>query len=272
MKLLFFIRKFESGARKMGESSGQSQDLHEILYLLGGNARWNRGDSRNLCGRGDILFDPKGVLVPTTEAPITLGQILFDENLFSPNVHMEKEALYVLGLIKLHAKRGTKIGLSNIGIERTNTVFENMLWEFQNRYRGYSWAIRLKLIELLVTVMRDKRFTIPVKGLKPISEGRIQDVVQYLQTEYMNEIGVEDALSICHLSRSHFHALFKEETGQTFVEYLSSLRCQRAGELLVRTDLPILDIALQCGFNNLSHFYHVFKREKGVTPRHFRVH
>jgi AraC-like DNA-binding protein len=146
-----------------------------------------------------------------------------------------------------------------------------MLWEFRERRRGYSWALRLKLIELLITVMRDRNFPIPIRGLKPMPTTRMQDVILYLQREYVNQVTVDDVLEFVPFSRSHFHALFKEETGETFVSYLSSLRCARAAELLSTTDQPIVEIALESGFNNLSHFYHVFKRRYGVPPRRYRL-
>jgi AraC-like DNA-binding protein len=87
----------------------------------------------------------------------------------------------------------------------------------------------------------------------------------------MNPITIKDILEFCPLSRSHFHALFKEETGLTFIQYLNNIRCDKAAELLVTTRNTILDISLECGFNNLSHFCHTFKALKGVSPRDFRV-
>lgn len=270
MRSLFLIRTLTSVSRHVGRHPDQFPGNHEILFVFSERARWKHGISSTVCERGGMVFNPEGVLVPAGMEPLELGQILFDEGLFSREVHMDREALYVLGLIKLHAKRGNYIELSRIGIERTRAIFDSMLWEFQNRYRGYSWAIRLKLIELLITVMRDKRFTIPVRSLLQPSSNRMQEVVQYLHLAYMNRISVDDLLDICHLSRSQFHLLFKEETGKTPSQYLSEIRCRRAGDLLVRTDKPIAEIAVECGFDNLSHFYHTFKRETGTAPGRFR--
>ncbi|MFP4551104.1 MAG: helix-turn-helix transcriptional regulator, partial [Spirochaetales bacterium] len=201
---------------------------------------------------------------------VSLVQVLFSEELFSPAVPTEREALYVLGLIKIHARKQNRISLSSIGGERVAKLLDNMLWEFRERRRGYSWALRLKLIELLITVMRDRQFPITIRGLKPIPNTRMQDVIMYLEREFVNPVTVDDVLALVPLSRSHFHALFKEETGETFVSYLSSLRCSRAAELLCATERSVLEVALDSGFNNISHFYHLFKRHFGVTPREYR--
>ena len=271
MKLLFFIRNITFSNRTTGwEHDPGNRSTHELLFCRSGEGTLVAGKAKTPVQSGSLMFNPRGRLV-STHGPLSVVQVLFSEELFSPSVHMHKEALYVLGLIKLHAQKQNLITLSRIGRERMNTLADAMLWEFQNRYRGYSWALRLKLIELLITVMRDAHFKIPIRGLKPLSSTRIQDAVSYLNTEYMNPISVEDVLKSCGLSRSHFHALFKQETGQTFVQYLSALRCARAAELLATTDHSILEIALDCGFRNLSHFYHVFRREKQMSPKRYRM-
>lgn len=269
MKLLFFIRSLDTSARRFGGDRGDGGRINELLFVRSGKGRLSGEERYTAIGPGDLLFNPEGRLT-SAAGHLSLVQILFAEELFSPLVHTEKEALYVLGVVKLYARKQNLITLSRVGVERMNLLLDAMLWEFRNRYRGYSWALRLKLIELLITVMRDRRFKVPTRALKPFTNTRIQDVVLYLHTDYMNHIAVEDVLRTSALGRSRFHTLFKEETGQTFTEYLNGIRCDKAAELLTGTDRTVLDIALTCGFGNLSHFYHVFRRRTGTSPKRYR--
>ncbi len=164
---------------------------------------------------GDLYFYPAGQLhkdnLPASLS-VKLYQIYFSEELFSASVNIEKEALFILGQIKIYVRKQNLVGLSRIGAERLTKLFESMLWEFNRRYRGYSWTIRLKLIELLITVVRDKQFPIPIRSEmgQPLSNSHIQDVLLYLEADYMNRITIEDILQFCPLSRSHFHSLFKK--------------------------------------------------------------
>ncbi len=121
-------------------------------------------------------------------------------------------------------------------------------------------------------MIRDREFKLPIRGEmgKPLSNSHIQDVLLYLEADYMNTITVESILQFCPLSRSHFHALFRKETGKTFIDYLNELRCDKAGEMLVTTGDTVLDISLKAGFNNLSHFCHMFRKIKGMSPTDFR--
>ncbi|MFP4563406.1 MAG: helix-turn-helix transcriptional regulator [Spirochaetia bacterium] len=261
--------------RNLSPPEADNPKVHQLFFLRSGKGvLTSLGKPDSSGGKlqlrpGDLIFNPEGRL--TSDGGTLRGvQIIFSEELFSPAESMDREALYVLGIIKLYAKQINRIGLSKIGTERVTSTLENMLWEFQERRRGYSWALRLKLIELLITVIRDKEFRIPLRGLKPLSNTYIQDVILYLNTEYMNQVTVEDILEICPLSRSHFHALFKQETGQTFIDYLTDLRCDRAADLLATTEKPIIDIAMESGFNNLSHFYHTFKERHEMSPKAYR--
>jgi AraC-like DNA-binding protein len=58
--------------------------------------------------------------------------------------------------------------------------------------------------------------------------------------------------------------------GRTFVEYITYIRIQNSINLLVSTDLQIIDICLQSGFNNIGHFNKMFKRFTGITPSEYR--
>ena len=267
MKLLFFISNIELNESNKGDLHLHSHLQHEMIYCYEGESEY--------INAGDLLFYPAGQEHKLSCIPgktLKLKQIYFDEELFSSSVHMEKDALFVLGQIKLYLKFNNSVSLSKIGSERVGKLFESMEWEFKNRYHGYSWTIRLKLIELLVTLMRDREFIIPIAReiAKPLSNSHIQDVIFYINTNYMNSITIETVLKFCPLSRSHFHALFKQETGKTFIQYLNEVRCHRAEELLTTTSESILDISLKCGFNNLSHFGHTFNNITGRSPGNYR--
>ena len=268
MKLLFFIRNIKINEKERTNIVQHLHEFHELLYCTESNSEKIKV--------GDLLFYPAGqkhAISYETGKSIYFYQLYFSESLFSTSVNIEKEALFILGQLKLYVKkRNQQVHLSRIGCERITKLFESMRWEFTKRYRGYSWTIRFKLIELLVTVIRDRDFKLPIRGEmgKPLSNSHIQDVLIYLETDYMNKITVDNILQFCPLSRSHFHALFKQETGKTFIEYLNFLRCEKAAELLIVTSNTVFEIAFKTGFNNFSHFCHTFKQLKGVSPKKYK--
>ncbi len=73
------------------------------------------------------------------------------------------------------------------------------------------------------------------------------------------------------LSGSHFSHLIREKTGRTFTDLMAQYRVDRAKAMLRRTDKSIIQIALECGFEDQSYFSRVFKRYTGSSPRAYRT-
>ncbi len=83
-------------------------------------------------------------------------------------------------------------------------------------------------------------------------------------------IGVADLAKAAGLSRFHFSRLFRAETGQTPAAWISNRRVQKAAQLLRERQLPIKEIARQCGFPDVQSFGKVFRRMVGQPPARYR--
>lgn len=75
---------------------------------------------------------------------------------------------------------------------------------------------------------------------------------------------------MCHISPAYFSHIFHAQTGKTFKNWLNSVRIERACRLLEDTKLSVLEISLECGFHNLSHFGKIFKDATNMTPTQYR--
>jgi YesN/AraC family two-component response regulator len=72
------------------------------------------------------------------------------------------------------------------------------------------------------------------------------------------------------LNEAYLSSLFKQQTGQTFTEFVNLLRIEKSKELLRHSSASILDISLEVGFSNQNYFNRVFKKLTGITPGEFR--
>ena len=86
----------------------------------------------------------------------------------------------------------------------------------------------------------------------------------------MKEILHYDISRYVFLSRSYFAKAFKEIKGVSPIHYLLRIRVERAGELLVRTNRKVSDIAFGVGFSNQQRFNEIFKKYTGMTPLQYR--
>lgn len=99
----------------------------------------------------------------------------------------------------------------------------------------------------------------------------IQNAIAYMREHYSEKISLPDIAGKVSMSEKYFCKLFKEETGETFVGYLTKIRVQEAREMLTKTNLKTYEVAEKAGFKDYHHFCKTFKRITGKTPREIRT-
>jgi AraC-like DNA-binding protein len=92
----------------------------------------------------------------------------------------------------------------------------------------------------------------------------------WLEANAVEPVGLEHAARYIGLSPFHFLRLFAKVTGVTPHQYLVRTRLRRAARLLSQGDLPVTEVALDCGFADLSNFVRTFRRVAGMSPGKFR--
>ena len=98
----------------------------------------------------------------------------------------------------------------------------------------------------------------------------IAQTLQYISTHYAEPIKVKELASICHISETHFRRIFSSYMNMSPLVYINQVRIRMACEHLKRTDEPIAEIAVKCGFSTNSTFNRNFKQLLGVTPMEWR--
>jgi AraC-like DNA-binding protein len=86
------------------------------------------------------------------------------------------------------------------------------------------------------------------------------------------QLSLGETSTMLGLSEAHLLRLFHREVGKTFRRYLRDVRMIQAAELVKQNDLPIKQIALDCGYTDVSNFYRDFKAIHRTTPRKARLH
>lgn len=100
--------------------------------------------------------------------------------------------------------------------------------------------------------------------------GAISQAVQTILEHLHEPILLDDLLAITHMSKSTFCRQFKRHTGRSFATFVKEVRVNHAQRLLADTDHPITQIAMDCGYHNLSHFNRQFREQCRITPRDYR--
>ncbi|MEK4476244.1 helix-turn-helix domain-containing protein [Paenibacillus sp. FSL R7-0048] len=98
----------------------------------------------------------------------------------------------------------------------------------------------------------------------------ITEIKQYVADNFNNNISLADLSNRFYLNLNYLSQLFKEKTGQNYLEYLTQVRMERTKELLTETDLKIYEIAQMVGYSDPTHFSKVFERAAGCKPTEYR--
>lgn len=108
-----------------------------------------------------------------------------------------------------------------------------------------------------------------------ISSSKFNDIINkaktYINDNYTNEgLSLNQVANNVYLSSTYFSAIFSQKTGQTFIQYLTDLRMNKAKELLKCTDMKSSEIAYAVGYKDPHYFSYLFKKTQNCTPKHYR--
>ena len=98
----------------------------------------------------------------------------------------------------------------------------------------------------------------------------MKEACDYIQSNYQKDISLDEISRVLDLSPYYFSKLFKETVGQSFVEYLTSLRIQEAKKLLNDNRLGMKEICQKVGYRDPNYFSRIFKKCVGITPTEYR--
>ena len=156
----------------------------------------------------------------------------------------------------------------------TATEVTGLMFEIAKSKGAGQLATLLRLLSVVseapaaeLTPLSSRSFTLSAEShyQKAISKS-----VQHLVANFREEVRLGDLLKVSGLSRPTFARQFKQHSGHSFSAFVNQLRLQAARRELRDSERSVLDIALACGFRQVTFFNRLFKREMGCTPVEYR--
>ena len=102
------------------------------------------------------------------------------------------------------------------------------------------------------------------------SDKRITKIFNVIEEAYVSKITIEDMCNHTYLTEGAFCKYFKKHFNRSFTNYLNEFRIRKACLLLQETDDKLIDIAMRCGYENMSFFHRQFKKYLKMTPAEYR--
>lgn len=239
----------------------------EFLYFRRGGARILCGDRSFIASSGDLILIN----------PYELHRV---------NYHTG-EPLYDCIMIDASLYRDAHQGICDTRyfdlLSDTHACFDNDLTrdpelishitalrqELEARGVAYELSIKAHVFAMFVCLFRGHvrsrtTFRQMVDNIERYE--RIKPVLEYMRQNLAEPIRLEALAKQCNVSPAHFCRVFRQITGTTPVQYLTTLRLHQAAALLRRTDRSISQIAAEVGFDDVGYMSRCFKKQFGMTP------
>ena len=187
--------------------------------------------------------------------------------------------------IDISSGSGTMLGITDeIEIKKIQLFGENHFINklvftlaiiFTVLFLGYFWIHRSRIMaEQSIEVKLRKEQALENYSKLPIESHQKQEterVIDYINSNYHNaSLSLEDVCREVGLNRNKLSDILKKNVGMTFSSFVNEIRLKEACRLLIETDLQVVEISINIGFGNVSHFNKVFKQAYQKTPLEYR--
>lgn len=267
----FFIGIFQDNLEK---STWHYHNNFEISFITEGTGKRIVADSIEEFQPGDLVFI--GSNLPhvwiaekehnlPSERTLEMVFLQFSSNIFFPQMLMLPEFNHIRRALEL-SERGIQI----VG-QTLNEVSEIMLqlpylkgFDRMNNFFRLMDIIGKSSsnISLASEEYMRKRFTTGNK--------RIAMIHNYLMNHYREDIDLSKLADLVSMAEGSLCRFFRANVGTSVFEYLNRIKVDLACKLLMDPDIAIVEVCLDSGFNNLSHFNKQFRKHIGVTPTAYR--
>lgn len=252
------------------EGTYHSHDWPEMTYILSGRCKYRIEGEEYILETGDLLIANPGVkhqylILDAKESPVEF-YIGFRGCHFR-NMPQDSILLNDGGHI-LHCKAELR--------QELNRICYDMAAEYKGNKAGVYFMQRAYMTQMLLFIIREC-----MEKLNPMQSGYIfksnnrnyvvKKIISYLNENYNEKISLDQIAHNMYLSPVYISKLFKEETGESPINYLIKIRLEKAKEILEKPESgSVKSIAKRVGYDDVYYFSKLFKKYYGMAPLHYR--
>jgi AraC-like DNA-binding protein len=226
-----------------------SVDRFDMTYIIKGNARYTINGEIHELGPGDLICLTDG----TEKEAITYSNKLM--HCYSVNYNI----LYPT----FKCPPPSFPTVSNIGIRRDLIeLFREMTISWSEQQEGYIMKTRALLMLILHRLSEILIYDVENKT----GDHRVNKIIHFIAMHYSDRLTVNNLAEMVHLNRVYLGYLFKQQTGMTVHQYIKQIRVRNAENMLQSGNYKVQEVAEQCGFSEVYHFYKSFRAIRGFAP------
>ena len=242
----------------------------EITCVLGGKGNYFVNGQEYTMEEDDIIIfnnvEPHGW-------KLLGGNMKLLVMIFSPEFVAEKISVFDAEYLKPFVERGSnfknRVGREEKVNEEIRISIREIHQEWNERKEGYPLMIKanvLRILTMLIRAYQDETKSGEMLKEKKNAMKRLEQAFTYINDHYCEKITLEEVAASVYMSSNYFSSYFRRVANISFSDYVTRLRVNRAREMLRENGANVTEIAMECGFNNISNFYRLYKKHMGKTP------
>ncbi|MGT2906249.1 helix-turn-helix domain-containing protein [Streptococcus dentiloxodontae] len=245
----------------------------EVQYVYEGTARYHIDYDYFDSTAGDIyLIRPNGMhsVHPLGKEPHHTDTLLFHLDMLGQSTIDQTSLRYLQPLQNSNYKFVQRIQPGDEGYKDIKNSLMEIFKLIRNQGRHFELLLKSKLFDFLYLLYYHHKVERKLTDDLYRKNERIRELIDYIHKHYAEVLSIDKLAELMGYSKTHFMTVFKQHTGTSCTEFIIQARLNAACEELQNTIKPILEIATDVGFNNLSNFNRQFKRYYNMTPSQYR--
>jgi AraC-like DNA-binding protein len=239
-----------------------------FAHVVTGKKTWHTADGTLAVQPGETVFFKKGATVAEQHFEIDVCLLM----VFIPDVLMRSTVREVIETLNLKTKDcpPTKVALRVESDVALAALFQSMRTYLVAMEKPPEPLVRLKLKELVMSVLTSDANTELAAYFCRVAESDAPSISEIMEVNFRYNLAIEEYARLCHRSLSSFKRDFQEQFQESPGKWLLQRRLDHAANLLRHAKLNITEVALESGFEHVSHFSRVFKERFGLPPLSYR--
>ncbi|ETP72432.1 DNA-binding domain-containing protein, AraC-type [Lachnospiraceae bacterium JC7] len=252
------------------------QEGLEIGIVLSGEIEVSVEADRYLLKAGDGFFINMGALNACRQMPDTMGECMVKSIVFDPRLEQGSQDSifynsYIAPLFSSDAFKGTELSSETPWHKEILRLMANF-WDTCIDGNTASDSEAVATISQIIFLLSSHSAADPriVSPKESRDADRIRIMLSYIDEHYKEDLNVSVLSDSAEISESEAMRCFHNMLGTTPIQYVKNYRIRKAAEMLQVSDEKIVDIAIDCGFQDMSYFAKTFRESKGITPTDYR--
>lgn len=252
-------------------------DEIEFILATSGRAIFQIENCSYKVNEGEIIIIGSGELHSAystdSENNCTCKSIIFNSEILSSKSSDAIQIKFINPLINNQLVLPHHLTCTNSNEMSVRNFLSDLINTLDSKDDNFELMVKSYLYMIFSKVM----LMVTYKGINDLSDPNpnsklesIKHILDYIHINYNKPLTLKELSSELNMSEGHFCRIFKSITFKTPVDYLNYYRTTKAQDMLLNSNKKVLEISMDVGFNNLSYFINIFKKNTAYTPSSFR--